>query len=193
MNSVLFLVFVAVLLSMLHMIAPDHWMPLSALALKRSFRPEKVRRIAFLLGLLHGITSTALALLVVFFGIYAFGTREIRVASVAIILLVAAYILVNSFREAHSKTTIENTSLAVSVFPDPAFLPILLASAVYGSFSVSIISVVFVLSSAIFLLIIVILVNMGLVKGLARLHPVTVDRIVVIALLLTALYIYLYG
>lgn len=193
MNPVIFLVLIAILLSGLHMIAPDHWMPLSALNLKNSFGSKKLRVTAFLLGLLHGITSTALALLVIFVGVYIFGTREIRIISVIILFIVAAYILINSYREAQSKRSVENTSLAVSVFPDPAFLPILVAAAAYGIFSVSIVSILFVISSALFLLLIVILVNMGLAKSLSKLRPVTVDRIVVIALLLTSVYIYLYG
>jgi len=192
-NPVLVLVLIATLLSILHMIAPDHWMPLTALSLKKSFSSEKSRAIAFLLGFIHGITSTALALLVVFFGIYAFGTKEIRIASVIIIVVVAAYILINSIKESHEKRGFENTSLLVSVFPDPAFLPILLAASGYGFFSISLISAVFIISSAVFLLLIVALVNIGLIKGLSRVSPTTVDRIVVIALLLTAVYIYLYG
>ena len=81
----------------------------------------------------------------------------------------------------------------MSIFPDPAFLPILLVAASYGYFSVSLISIVFVISSAVFLLLIVTLVNIGLIKGLSKVSPATVDRIVVIALLLTAVYIYFYG
>jgi len=192
-NPVLVLFLIATLLSILHMIAPDHWMPLTALSLKKSFSSEKSRAIAFLLGFIHGITSTALALLVVFFGIYAFGTKEIRIASVIIIVVVAAYILINSIKESHEKRGFENTSLLVSVFPDPAFLPILLAASGYGFFSIPLISAVFIISSAVFLLLIVALVNIGLIKGLSRVSPTTVDRIVVIALLLTAVYIYLYG
>ncbi len=193
MDPVLFLAFVATLLSLLHMIAPDHWMPLSALALKNSIDRKRVNLIAFILGLLHGITSTALALLVVFFGIYAFGTAEIRVVSVTIILVVAAFILINSFREAHRKSGIESSSLAVSVFPDPAFLPILVAAAAYGNLILSTISILFVFSSATFLLVVVILVNMGLMKALQKVSPVAVDRIIVMTLLLTGLYIYIYG
>jgi len=193
MNPVIVLALVATLLSMLHMIAPDHWIPLTALSLKKSFSSKRVRAIAFLLGFLHGITSTALALLVVFFGVYAFGTKEIRIASVIIIIVVALYILVNSIRESHEKKGFENTSLLVSIFPDPAFLPILLVAASYGYFSVSLISIVFVITSAVFLLLIVMLVNIGLIKGLSKVSPATVDRIVVIALLLTAVYIYFYG
>ncbi|BAB60059.1 TVG0944469 [Thermoplasma volcanium GSS1] len=193
MISPLAVMAVVILIASMHMIAPDHWMPLAALTLKKKYSDSKVRALSAYIGMAHGVSSVILSLAILYIGIAFIGSKYIRVASVIILVLVSLYILINSIRESREAREIEETSLLVSAFPDPAFLPMAIIAYTYGTYFVISTGLIYVAASTIALLAVVFLVNIGLLRKLSSLKPVTVDRIVVVVLLLTAAYIYFFG
>lgn len=193
MYSSLIFILVAVVIAFLHMIAPDHWLPLTALSVKRGYNSRKIKAISAILGFLHGSTSVLLSLFILFLGIDLFGVGKLKEISLIVLVAVAIYIVVNSTREGKSSSKIENTSLLVSIFPDPAFLPIIIVSDKFGTVYISVISFAFILTSILSLMLVLIVVMAGISDRASKINPVTVDRIVALALALTAVYIYFFG
>ncbi|MCL5874514.1 MAG: hypothetical protein M1161_04155 [Candidatus Thermoplasmatota archaeon] len=193
MYSGLVYVGIAVIVASLHMIAPDHWLPLTALSLKRGYKKRRVLGISTLLGFLHGSTSVVLSLFALFLGVSIFGLNALKEVSIVVLVVVAIYILVNTIREGRENKNIENTSLLVSIFPDPVLLPIIIASFHFGSTEIAAISITFVITSVVALLIVLAVVMKGVARSLSRLKPSTVDVFVVAALFLTAIYIFFFG
>lgn len=193
MYSSLVFIGIAVAVASLHMVAPDHWLPLTALSLKRGYKRGRALEISALLGLLHGTTSVILSLLALFLGVSIFGMNALKEISIIILVAVAVYILLNSMKERKSNRKVENTSLLVSIFPDPVLLPIIIASYPLGNGELAAVSITFVVSSMLALLLVLLVVMAGIAKGLSKLKPATVDSLIVLALVLTAVYIYLFG
>jgi threonine/homoserine/homoserine lactone efflux protein len=79
----------AVTVASLHTLAPDHWMPIAALARTQGWTAGRTTRITLACGLGHVTTSVALGLLAVFFGVEVFSTFGTRLESVAGLLLIA--------------------------------------------------------------------------------------------------------
>src|SRR5690242_13210409 len=78
----------AVTVASLHSLAPDHWMPIAALARAQGWSTARTTRLTLACGLGHVTTSVALGLLAVFFGIELFSTFGARLESLAGILLI---------------------------------------------------------------------------------------------------------
>ncbi len=193
MSSPLVFILLAIIIASLHMIAPDHWLPLSALSVKRGYKQRRVRLVSALLGFLHGSTSVLLSLLILFLGLDLFGTGRLKAISIVILIAVALYILLNGVREGKAARSMENTSLLVSVFPDPAFLPIIIASAKFGFLYTAAVSFTFILSSIVSLILVLVVVMAGISDWASKMRPATLDRVIAIVLVLTAFYIYFYG
>ncbi|MCL4480512.1 MAG: hypothetical protein M1113_03385 [Candidatus Thermoplasmatota archaeon] len=190
MSLELYLVFITLILAILHMLAPDHWIPLSILSAKRKYSNGRTAYYGFAIGTVHGILSSALALVIAFLGISFLGYGKIKIASIVLLAAVCVYILLNAFKERKAERNVENTSLLVSIIPDPAFLPIILSSAIFGYFFISFISVLFVVAGGLSLLVVTLLAHKGMLKSLEKVRPDNVDYVVVAVLLLTALFIY---
>ncbi len=77
MYSPLVFVAISVVVASLHMIAPDHWLPLTALSLKRKYGKGRVLEISAVLGILHGSTSVILSLVALFLGLSFFGLNAL--------------------------------------------------------------------------------------------------------------------
>lgn len=73
----------------LHTIAPDHWMPIAALARTQGWSTGRTARVTALCGLGHVTTSVALGLLGVGFGLELIQTFGTRLESFAGLLLIA--------------------------------------------------------------------------------------------------------
>ena len=190
MSLELYLVFITLILAILHMLAPDHWIPISILSAKRKYSDSKTGSYGFAIGTAHGILSSTLALVIAFLGISFLGYSKIKIASIVLLAAVCIYILLNAVKERKAERNVENTSLLVSIIPDPAFLPIVLSSTIYGYFFIGFLSVLFVVAGGLSLMMVVLLAHRGMLKSLEKVKPDNVDYVVVIVLLLTAVFIY---
>jgi hypothetical protein len=78
-----------VTLATLHTLAPDHWMPIAALARSQRWSARRTARITAACGLGHVTSSVTLGLLAVAFGIEMFTQFGAHLESVAGLLLIA--------------------------------------------------------------------------------------------------------
>jgi hypothetical protein len=193
MYSPLVFIGIASVVAALHMIAPDHWLPLTALSNKRGYEQTRVLKISALLGFLHGSTTVILSLFALFLGVSIFGFSGLKEVSIIVLIGVALYILFNTLRERKGSKNVENTSLLVSILPDPVLLPIIIASYTLGKTEIAVISLTFIIVSILALTVVIIIVMAGIAKSLSKLKPTTMDEVVVVALVLTAVYIYFFG
>ncbi|MCL4447112.1 MAG: hypothetical protein M0Z77_04230 [Thermoplasmatales archaeon] len=193
MYSPLIFVVIAVVVASLHMLAPDHWLPLTALSLKRGYKKRRVLYVSAILGFLHGSISVILSLFALFLGVTLFGLNALKEISIIVLIAVAVYLLANTIKETRASENVENTSLLVSILPDPVLLPVIIASYPLGKTELIIISISFVLASILALLVVLAVVMVGIAGRLSRLKGVTVDYVVILALVLTAIYIYFFG
>ena len=66
----------AVILAGLHMLAPDHWIPLTVVSTRLRFSHRRTYATAAFLGILHAGTSATLALIALFIGTIVAGRYE---------------------------------------------------------------------------------------------------------------------
>jgi hypothetical protein len=78
----------AVTVGSLHSLAPDHWVPIAAVARARDWSRGRASRVAFLCGLGHVTVSMLLGLLALMFGARLFQSLGERMVSVAGLLLI---------------------------------------------------------------------------------------------------------
>ena len=78
----------AISLGSLHSLAPDHWLPIAAVARARNWSKARTARVAFLCGLGHVTVSVLLGLLALMFGAQLFESLGERMVSVAGLLLI---------------------------------------------------------------------------------------------------------
>ncbi|WP_292319668.1 hypothetical protein [Caldisphaera sp.] len=190
LNPLAIIIF-TILISSLHMIAPDHWVPLNVLSIRRRFNYSTIMLISGLLGFLHSFVSVLLSLVLVYIGLNFFNFIDIKYFSVSIIFVVCIYILLSSLREVKENRNVEATSLIVSVLPDPAILPLIISSSSMGLQFLLLIIILFIITSTISLSLVTSLVNKGFLKALSRLKPYLIDYLIVSILIITAAYILL--
>jgi hypothetical protein len=188
-----FFIAISAALGALHMIAPDHWIPLTVISLKEHYKISKTATLSMLIGFLHGFTSVILSLLVVFIGIYLLPVYYIKVVSILLITAVCFYILLNALMESKSSATVTRTSLIISVLPDLAVLPIIFYTVKFGNIYLVSVSLIYILSSMISITSVILLSNKGFSIGLSKVDPRNFDYIMVIMLALTAIYIFLFS
>ena len=183
----------SILIAVLHMVAPDHWTPILSYSLHKKFKSKETGVLSFGLGLIHGIFSSILSFAIAILGMYFFPQFDIKIFAVALLVFVAAYIILNARHEEKSQESkgneIEKSILLVSIIPDPAIVPIILIAVVYGMHFVYITMSLFVLSSALALLLITLVLSKFLMKKLATLTPKKIDYLVAIILLLTTVFV----
>lgn len=190
-ESTAYIVLLAIVLASLHMVAPDHWVPISVLSSKRGYSQLKSSAMSLGIGISHGIISAALAFAVAFLGFNLLGSGLLNDAAIILLVSVSIYIFINALRERDERRTIENSSLTVSFFPDPAFLPILLLAIGKGYFFSGIVSLVFIVVSGAMLLLVVFVFRKSLFSRMKNMEPTHIDYVVVLVLLLTALFLYI--
>ena len=78
----------AITIGSLHSLAPDHWVPIAAVARARNWSRGRAARVAFVCGLGHVTVSVLLGLLALLFGAQLFERVGERMVSVAGLLLI---------------------------------------------------------------------------------------------------------
>lgn len=190
MNIELYLILITLTLATLHMIAPDHWMPISIISAKRKYLSAQTDAYSFSIGFAHGLLSALLALGIAYLGVRLIGYNQVRIGSVILLAAVCIYIFANVLKEKKNSESVENTSLIVSFIPDPAFLPIVLASVIYGGIFVGTLSLLFIFAGGISLMIVTSFARKGMLKALEKVDPVNIDYVVILVLVITAIFIY---
>lgn len=181
-----------IVLAILHMVAPDHWVPISFISSARNFSYARRTALSFILGIVHATTSTGVAALAMVIGIlitrsyltYLYDGGEM------LLILVGLYFIISGFMERRNSKNIEsfstNSALAVSVFPDLALVPIMVYSISLGLFEISILFTIFILVSAVSLSVIVFVASTGIGNAIREIKPRHVDYLMGLILILTA-------
>lgn len=191
--SLFFLIIGTVLiLGSLHMMAPDHWVPLMIVSRKLSYSSRKTYVSAAALGGLHALTSEAVAGIALVVGIYMVKSflHYLELASIILLVIVGIYFIVNGYMEENPDVSYSSSSIrtiiSISAFPDFALIPIMLAGSTLSTFSISEVLVTFVLISAFSLVVMVYGAVKGFSKALEKLPPRYVDYIMGTVLFITA-------
>ncbi len=184
---------VVVALSALHMLAPDHWVPVTVAAHRNGYTRAKTFLLASGIGLAHRVTSVALSLAIVGAGLLLFPTYYVNLFAVALLLIVALYLVVNAAREARAGTKAESVSVLVSVIPDPALVPFIVIAQTFGDAYTYLMLSAFVVATVASAIAVVYVAVMGLTRALSKVRPEHVDYLVAVALVLVAAFIYFAG
>lgn len=184
---------VVVTLSALHMLAPDHWVPITITSYRKGFSKSRTYLLAAAIGLGHGVSSAALSLAIAVIGALFFPVYYVNLFAVLLLVAVAVYIVVKALRESEEGTKVESVSMLVSVIPDPALVPFILLAQGFGTFYSFALLGAFVIAAVVSVTIVVFLASVGLSRVLAKVRPQYVDYLVALALLLVAVFIYFYG
>ncbi len=191
--SVLFVA--AIVLAGLHMIAPDHWVPITVVSGSLNYSSGKKNTIAAGIGVLHAFTSMAVAGVALLIGFLLvrsyFGYVE--VASILLLVGVGIYFIVNGYLEEEEDLRSASLSvksiLAVSAFPDFALIPIMLAASSLSGLQILAILTAFTLVSTLSLTLMVYGTSRGLSKALETVPPKYIDYIMGIILFATAAFL----
>lgn len=143
----------AITVGSLHSLAPDHWVPIAAVARARDWSRGRASRVALLCGLGHVTVSMLLGLLALMFGIrlfQSFGERMVSVAGLLLIGFGVAYAVWglrgafahrlhghhhHHYDHVHDPSRVSTWSLFLIYCADPciALIPILFAAAPLSS------------------------------------------------------------
>lgn len=175
------------------MLAPDHWVPLTVTSHRDELTKSRTYLLASAIGLGHGVSSAVLSLLIAVVGSLLFPAYYVNLFAVALLLVIAAYIVVKATREAQAGTKVGSVSLIVSVIPDPALVPFILVANGFGIAYTYLMLGAFIVAAVASLVLVIVLATMGLSRALSRIRPEYVDYLVALALVLVAGFIYLYG
>ena len=124
----------AMVLAVLHMVAPDHWIPLTVVSKKFNYSSSKTYETALLIGILHSAASVALAVVAYYLGelLVSDSLYFLYLSSVILLIIVGIYFIFNGYFEKsenpESSALSSKSILTVSIFPDFAFIPIMLAA-----------------------------------------------------------------
>ncbi len=189
---------IAILVAALHMVAPDHWVPLIVVADRTHLQRKRVYGMAGFLGILHAGTSATVALLVLYVGLILIHgyVSYLNAASIALLIVVGLYFAITGYRENESEIKPDRIStatlLSVSIFPDFALVPILLSAVSLTSLEIGVIILSFALASAVSLIIMVFGVSLGFSKAIEKMPPKYIDYIISVILWFTALFVFLF-
>jgi hypothetical protein len=184
---------VVIALSAVHMVAPDHWVPLTVTSHRNHLTRSRTYLLASAIGLAHGISSAVLSLVIVLVGSLFFPAYYVTLFAVLLLLVIAVYVVVRATMEARAGTKVGSVSLVVSVIPDPALVPFILVANGFGAEYTYAMLGAFVVTAVASLVSVVLLATMGLSRALSKIRPQYVDYLVGVALFLVAAFIYLYG
>ena len=184
---------VVIALSAIHMVAPDHWIPLAVSSHRNRLAKSRTYLLASAIGLGHGLSSAVLSLVIAAVGSLFFPAHYVDLFAVALLLVIGLYVIVKATREAREGSKAESVSLLVSVIPDPALVPFILVADGFGVTYTYLMIGAFVVAAVASLVLVVFLATMGLSRALSRVRPEYVDYLVGLALVLVAVFIYFYG
>ncbi len=186
------LLLVALSVSSLHMIAPDHWLPLTVISSAKSYSPTKKYGVAAGLGFAHAGTSIIVAVAIFYAGLVLIHSYigYLLLAGEVLLVIIGLYFIINGYRESEGKTSISETSaLSVSAFPDLALLPIVISGATLSGLQIATILLIFFLASGIALTVMVFVAGKGLGKAISRVPPKYMDYLIGGVLIATAVLI----
>lgn len=189
MNLYILLILAALLVSSLHMIAPDHWLPLTVISSAKSYPAPKKYGIAAGLGFAHAGASIILAVAIFYAGLVLIHQYigYLILAGEILLVIIGAYFIINGYRESEEATSLSETSaLSVSAFPDLALLPIVISGASLSGVQLGTILVVFFLASGIALTAMVYVAGKGLGKAISKVPPKYMDYLIGGVLIATA-------
>ncbi len=181
-----------VLLAALHMLAPDHWLPLMAVSSARKFSARKKYTISSLLGFLHAMTSMVVALAALTTGILLIGhyLTYLYDGGIVLLIVVGIYFILNGYFESSNREEKENvsiwTALGISVFPDLALLPIMITGVQLNVVQLGSILIMFTIVSGVTLPVVVLAASGGFSKVIERIPSRYVDFVMGAILILTA-------
>ncbi|WP_393971489.1 hypothetical protein OXIME_000047 [Oxyplasma meridianum] len=190
------LISTAILVAIFHMIAPDHWVPLLIISKTRNYSRKSKYGIAVLLGLGHSGSSVLVAFLVLLVGIMVLKSSVHLLTDISILLMfiIAAYFILNGLREANESNDelMSRSALAVSAFPDLAYLPIFIASFRLGSVDTAYITTTFIAVTTLTLAAVVWLTsNLPGTKRLKNMPGRFTDYLIGLILVITGVVVYL--
>lgn len=186
------------LLAVLHMIAPDHWLPLMAVSSVRKFSGKKTFLISSLLGFIHAGTSIVVGIIALAIGILLVKNYLVLIYFVGIILLIliGIYFIFNGYFEADNldkfKTSSIKTVLSISVLPDLALIPFIVMGVKLSLTQFVMILILFTVVSSSALPIVVIAASSGFSRIIEKVSPRYVDYMVGLILISTATIIWFY-
>ncbi len=192
MSPYILLLLVALSVSSLHMIAPDHWLPLTVISTAKSYSPTKKYGVAAALGFTHAGTSIVVAVAIFYAGLVLIHSyfSYLLLSGEVLLVIVGLYFIINGYRESGGETSISETSaLSVSALPDLALLPIVISGATLSSMQIGTILLVFFLSSGIALTAMVFIAGKGLGKAISMVPPKYMDYLIGGVLIATAVLI----
>lgn len=180
------------LLGGLHMIAPDHWVPLTVVSGRLNYSRRKIILSAAMLGALHSVTSEAISGVALVIGILLFRSyiTYTEILSVALLAAVGVYFIVNGYTEKEPESGYAIASvksiLAISVFPDFALIPIMLASSALSVPEIALILAAFTIISTVSLTAMAYVSTAGLAMALENVPPRYIDYVMGLVLIATA-------
>lgn len=180
-------------LSVLHMLAPDHWVPITVVSHRRNYTKPRTYLLASGIGLGHGASSAVLSLVIAEIGAFFFPTYYVNLFAIFLLLIVALYIIVHAVKEARAETKVEGVSVLVSVIPDPALVPFILMAQGFGVVYTGVMLGAFTVAAIAAVTLVVFLATKGLSRALSRVRPQHVDYLVALALILVAAFVYFSG
>jgi hypothetical protein len=187
----------AIVLAVLHMVAPDHWIPLTVVSKKFNYSSSKTYETALLIGILHSAASVTLAVVAYFIGelLVKNSLHFLYLSSVILLIIVGIYFIVNGyfedFEDPESSTISTKSILTVSIFPDFAFIPIMLAASTLPLIQVSAVIMAFILLTCITVVIMTVGASKGFSRTMEKVPPRYIDYIIGAILFLTATIIIL--
>lgn len=197
MSIFLLILSAAIVLAVLHMVAPDHWIPLTVVSKKFNYSSSKTYETALLIGILHSAASVTLAVVAYFIGelLVKNSLHFLYLSSVILLIIVGIYFIVNGyfedFEEPESSTLSTKSILTVSIFPDFAFIPIMLAASTLPLIQVSAVIMAFILLTCITVVIMTVGASKGFSRTMEKVPPRYIDYIIGAILFLTATIIIL--
>jgi len=180
-------------LSALHMLAPDHWVPITVTSHRKGLSRPRTLLLASGIGLAHGTSSAILSLAIAELGSFFFPAYYVDLFAVLLLIAVAIYIITNATLQARAGTKAESVSILVSVIPDPALVPFILIAQGYGVVFAFAMTSTFVIAAVVSVTAVVLLSAKGASVALSRIRAQYIDYLVALALLLVAAFVYLYG
>ncbi|MGC8609445.1 MAG: hypothetical protein ACP5UV_06205 [Thermoplasmata archaeon] len=192
----IFILGIASAVALIHMFAPDHWIPLLAVSSRSNYTRRRTYATAATLGFFHALSSIAVAL--VAFSISMTVAEKyvhfFRLGAEILLIIIAIYFVINGMTEKNSgesdKPVSNGSLLSVSVFPDMAFMPLLISAVGLPELQILTIVVLFAAVSIFSLTFVVFFSLKGLLRAIKNMPPRYMDYTIGIVLVLTALYLY---
>ena len=181
MNAFSLLIITVVLLSAIHMLAPDHWLPVILISRREKYTRRRRLGLSLMLSSVHAATSIVFAVGIVFLSLLFLHQFSVYLKDAGIVLMfaVGVYFILNGVTEKPDEASFVKYSfiLGVSASPDLSLLPLLIEAQAYPFSYSELMIAVFAFVSTIVLLISVIVADFGIGRSLQKLDPRYMDYV----------------